>query len=37
MTECETMTCPGCGATIELDKDGKGSCDCGYVRCEVQA
>jgi hypothetical protein len=30
-----TMTCPACGATITLNDQGKGSCRCGYVRCEV--
>lgn len=34
--ECETMNCPSCGAIIELNDQGKGSCDCGYIRCEVQ-
>jgi hypothetical protein len=35
MIEYGTMNCPACGATIDLDADGKGPCDCGYVRCEV--
>ncbi len=31
-----TASCPACGASIDLDDEGFGSCDCGYVSCEVQ-